>query len=230
MSKLATRAMPSLSHNAGVRPSSTVIVAKDAVADPEIFMVRRHEQSSFGAAHAFPGGVVDAEDSEVHDYCSGLTRADANARIGVEEGGLDFYSAAVRELFEETGVLLADITSLEENLVSVRDSLNDGSANWAEFVTRNKLQLHCGGELTGSCWATATEMLAAGRRGDVKLHFPTIKTLESIARHQSLDSLVDWSRSCVERGITSMIPLLIERDGQQEVVLPGDKDYPGAKS
>jgi len=259
--------MPSLSHNAGVRLSSTVIVAKDAVADPEIFMVRRHEQSSFGAAHAFPGGVVDAEDSEVHDYCSGLTRADANARIGVEDGGLDFYSAAVRELFEETGVLLADITSLEENLVSVRDSLNDGSANWAEFVTRNKLQLHCGqlhyfshwitppsqakrystrffltvlpdgqdavhcgGELTGSCWATATEMLAAGRRGDVKLHFPTIKTLESIARHQSLDSLVDWSRSCVERGITSMIPLLIERDGQQEVVLPGDKDYPGAKS
>lgn len=108
--------MPSLSHNAGVRPSSTVIVAKDAVADPEIFMVRRHEQSSFGAAHAFPGGVVDAEDSEVHDYCSGLTRADANARIGVEDGGLDFYSAAVRELFEETGVLLAEILPVSRKI------------------------------------------------------------------------------------------------------------------
>ena len=67
-----------------VRPSATVIVARDAVGEPEIFMVRRHERSSFGAAYAFPGGVVDPEDSLVHDYCDGLTSAEANARLGVE--------------------------------------------------------------------------------------------------------------------------------------------------
>lgn len=230
-------------------------------------MVRRHEKSSFGSAHAFPGGVVDPEDSEVHEFCHGLTGAEANARLGVEGNGLDYYSAAVRELFEETGVLLADLSRLDENLASVRDALNDGSLSWADFVRRNELPLdcenlhyfshwitppmlpkrystrfflttlpegqeavHCGGELTESCWTTATDMLAAGRRGDVKLHFPTIKTLESIARHKTLDALVEWAKSRVEWGITSMVPLVIERNGKREIVLPGDKNYPGAKS
>jgi 8-oxo-dGTP pyrophosphatase MutT (NUDIX family) len=248
-----------------VRPSSTVVLARDGVSDPEIFMVRRHERSSYGSAHAFPGGVVDKEDTEVHAFCEGLSSAEANTRLGIPDGGLDYYSGAVRELFEESGVLLADFSSLDENLAAVRDALNDGSLNWAEFVTLNELPLHCGelhyishwvtppnerkrystrfflstlpegqdaehcgGELTESCWATATEVLAAERRGDVKLIFPTIKTLESVARHRTLDSLSDWAKSCVEWGITSMNPLMIERDGKSEIVLPGDKDYPGA--
>lgn len=248
-----------------IRPSSTVVLVRAGVSDPEIFMVRRHERSSFGSAHAFPGGVVDPEDAQVHEFCEGLSSAEANSRLGVPDGGLDYYSSAVRELFEESGVLLADISSLDENLADVRDALNDGSLNWAEFVSRNDLPLycgelnyishwvtpalepkrystrffvakspqgqdaeHCGGELTGSCWATASEVLAAERRGDITLIFPTLKTLESLARHRSLDSLLEWAKSSVEWGITSMIPLVIQRDGKSEIVLPGDKDYPGA--
>jgi 8-oxo-dGTP pyrophosphatase MutT (NUDIX family) len=247
-----------------IRPSSTVVLARAGTNDPEIFMVRRHEQSSFGAAHAFPGGVIDPEDSEVHAFCEGITSDEANTRLGIKTGGLDYYSGAVRELFEESGVLLADFSSLDENLATVRDSLNDGSMNWADFVRRNKLSLHCGalqyvshwvtppgepkrystrfflatlpegqsamhcgGELTESCWATATDVLAAERRGDVKLIFPTIKTLESVARHRTLDDLLEWAKSCVEWGVTSMVPRAIERDGKLEIVLPGDKDYPG---
>jgi 8-oxo-dGTP pyrophosphatase MutT (NUDIX family) len=250
-----------------IRPSSTVVLARAGVSDPEIFMVRRHERSSFGSAHAFPGGVVDPEDAEVHEYCEGISSAEANVRLGVPDGGLDYYSSAVRELFEESGVLLADLSSLDENISAVRDALNDGSVNWSEFVTRHELSLHCGelnyishwvtppfepkrystrfflsklpegqhaehcgGELTESCWATATEVLASERRGDITLIFPTLKTLESLARHKSLDSLLDWAKSSVEWGITSMVPLVIERDGKSEIALPGDKDYPGARA
>ena len=230
-------------------------------------MVRRHERSSFGDAHAFPGGVVDPEDHEVHEFCEGLTRDEASLRLGVKDDGLSYYSAAVRELFEEAGVLFADFSNLDENLVSVRNALNDRSMNWAEFVSQNKLSLHCGqfhyfshwvtpetmakrystrfflaylphgqvaehcgGELTDSCWASAKAVLAASRLGEVKLHYPTIKTLESVARHESIDDLVDWARSSVEWGITSMVPMMIERNGKLDIVLPGDKDYPGAKS
>lgn len=259
--------MLTLADNDMIRPSSTVAVARDGTNDPEIFMVRRHAQSSFGSAYAFPGGVVDPADSEVHEYCADITSADANARLGVEENGLDYFSAAIRELFEETGILLADLSNLDEDIGAVRNALNEGSQEWADFVRRNQLSLHCGklhyfshwitpsvepkryttrffltalpdgqtgehcgGELTESCWATATEMLAAERRGDVKLIFPTIKSLESIARHRSLEELVEWARSCAEWGITTMLPVIIERNGKREVVLPGDMDYPGAKS
>ena len=232
--------------------------------EPEVFMVRRHARSSFGAAYAFPGGVVDPEDKAVHEFCVGDNARAADANLGVKGEGLDYYSAAIRELFEESGVLLADTANVEEDLRAARDALNDGSDNWADFVHRHALELHCdavhyvshwvtppsqtqrystrffvaalpegqdashcGGELTGSCWATAHATLDAGRAGKLTLHYPTIKTLESIARYSSLDELMDWASSCVEWGVTTLLPMIIERDGKAEVVLPGDKDYPG---
>ena len=252
---------------APARPSSTVVLVRASANDPELFMVRRHEKSSFGAAHAFPGGVVDPEDAQVHDQCKGVSARTANTNLGVKHDGLDYYSAAVRELFEESGVLLTKPDDVAEGLAAARDALNDGSDNWADFVARNELELqcdrlhyfshwitppsqakrystrffiaaipttldasHCGGELTDSCWITAKDALAAGRDGSIILHFPTVKTLESIARHRTLDDLLDWAASAVEWGITSMVPKLIKRGGRSEVVLPGDKDYPGAKS
>ncbi len=230
-------------------------------------MVRRHEESSFGDAYAFPGGVVEADDHAVHDWCRGLSARRADAHLGVKEAGLDYYSAAIRELFEETGVLLADTRRLVDSLEGARAALNDGNDNWAAFVTRNRLELqcdalhyfshwitppsqprryatrffvaqlpdeqvavHCGGELVDSCWSTARGVLSAARAGDLRLHFPTIKTLESIARHKTFEALMGWAAGCIEWGVTTMVPVIIERHGKQEIVLPGDKDYPGVTS
>ena len=230
-------------------------------------MVRRHENASFGAAYAFPGGVVESDDHMVHDYCSGLSAQAADAKLGVSGEGLDYYSAAVRELFEESGVLLADVDRFIEGLEPARDALNDGSDNWTDFVIRNRLALdcdglhyfshwitppslekrystrffvaampagqtatHCGTELLDSRWSTARDMLEAGRSGDVHLHFPTIKTLETISRHHSLNDLIAWAAECSDWGVTTMVPMIIERDGKPEIVLPGDRDYPGMTS
>jgi 8-oxo-dGTP pyrophosphatase MutT (NUDIX family) len=227
-------------------------------------MVRRHAQSAFGDAYAFPGGVVEADDRLVHACCGGLTASQADAYLGVRGEGLDYYSAAIRELFEETGVLLADVGQSVDDRGAARTALNDGSDAWAAFVTRNRLELrcdalhyfahwitppsqarrystrffvaglpdgqvaaHCGGELVDSSWATARDVLSAGRTDDVQLHFPTIKTLESIARHKTFEALIGWAADCVEWGVTTMAPVIIERDGKPEVVLPGDRDYPG---
>ncbi len=259
--------MQALTDIAYARPSSTVVLVRAGAAEPELFMVRRHEKSSFGSAYAFPGGVLDSDDAAVHEFCACIGELEANAHLGVRTSGLDYYSAAIRELFEESGVLLADIEQVDEDLDAVRDGLNCGAEDWSDFVTRNRLQLHCdklfyfshwitpqvmkqrystrffltempagqqashcGGELTNSCWISAHDMLEAGRAGKASLHFPTIKTLESIARHKSLGELVEWARSCVEWGVTSMLPAVVIRDGEEHIALPGEKDYPGAKS
>lgn len=75
-------------------------------------MIRRHEGMRFlGGFYAFPGGKVDAVDgaSEALARCPGLAPETAQERLGGQEGfpALAFWVAAVRELFEETGVLLA---------------------------------------------------------------------------------------------------------------------------
>ena len=98
--------MPTSANAPTPRPSSTVVMVRDANGFPEVFMVKRHERSSFGSAFAFPGGVLEPADSDVHANCAGLTESDANRQLDLGSGGLDYFSAAIRELFEESGVLL----------------------------------------------------------------------------------------------------------------------------
>ena len=91
-----------------------------------------------------PADDIDPEDKLVHERCTGLSTYDADKNLGVKEGGLDYYSAAIRELFEETGVLLGNLDRVAEGLPAARDALNDGSDNWADFVERNALMLGLG--------------------------------------------------------------------------------------
>ena len=88
--------------------AATVILLRDSPRGPEIFMMKRHVQSDFvGGAYVFPGGRVDPEDSEAEVLATGLDDIDASRRLQLERGGLAFFVAAIRECFEEAGVLLA---------------------------------------------------------------------------------------------------------------------------
>src|SRR5256714_7590576 len=76
----------------------------------EVFMLRRNVAVEFmGAAYVFPGGAVDAGDRapELLGRCHGRDDSSANTQLGTHAGGMGFWVAAVRETFEEAGVLLA---------------------------------------------------------------------------------------------------------------------------
>jgi 8-oxo-dGTP pyrophosphatase MutT (NUDIX family) len=101
------------------RPAATVILVRDGAAcRPEVFMVRRDPRSQFaGDAFVFPGGTVQRSDRVVGGRSPylGLTADRAHRRLS-ERGGdppaeadasLALHAAAVRELYEEAGVLLA---------------------------------------------------------------------------------------------------------------------------
>jgi 8-oxo-dGTP pyrophosphatase MutT (NUDIX family) len=93
------------------RPAATVLLVRDA--EPtgvEVFVLRRTANATFAAdMYVFPGGRVDDVDhaAELEPYCDGLDDATASARLGIDKGGLAYWVAAVRECFEEAGVLLA---------------------------------------------------------------------------------------------------------------------------
>jgi glyoxylase-like metal-dependent hydrolase (beta-lactamase superfamily II)/8-oxo-dGTP pyrophosphatase MutT (NUDIX family) len=90
------------------RPAATLILARDSAAGPEIFLMQRHHAASFVAgAHVFPGGAVDPADADCWWASGGFTDADASRILGLEQGGLAYWVAAVRECFEESGLLLA---------------------------------------------------------------------------------------------------------------------------
>ncbi len=90
-----------------LRPAATLLLVRDGAAGLEVFMVRRPSTADFGGMYVFPGGKVDAADTELASCCLGLDEAQACARLGVSEGGLAYWVAAIRESFEEAGALLA---------------------------------------------------------------------------------------------------------------------------
>ncbi len=72
-------------------------------------MLRRSGDLAFGAGvHVFPGGAVDQSDRSplLDAYCCGRTDQEASELLGIRSGGLAFYVAAIRECFEEAGLLL----------------------------------------------------------------------------------------------------------------------------
>lgn len=249
--------MQSLSDVPGARPSSTVVLVRETGAAPELLMVRRHERSSFGGAYAFPGGVLESADQEVAEWCDGVTAAKAARLLGTDDG-LAYFSAAIRELFEESGVLLATMGDPAVDLDAARAALNSGQLDWARFVAESEIRLHCaglhyfsfwitpvvlpkrystrfflaampdeqeavhcGGELTESCWISAQAALDAERAGSMSIHFPTIKTLEELARHASVEELLAWAAAKSQAGVPCIFPEISRGNSERRVIVAG---------
>jgi 8-oxo-dGTP pyrophosphatase MutT (NUDIX family) len=138
-----------------LRLASTILLVRDARAPGggiEVFMEQRHLESGFvGGAYVFPGGRVDPNDAIDPARCTGLDHPTADHRLGLTIGGLAHYVAAVRECFEEAGVLLAYDRSgllldfgdpaVEEHFKRRRDLLNAGTLTIQELADQDDLRL-----------------------------------------------------------------------------------------
>jgi glyoxylase-like metal-dependent hydrolase (beta-lactamase superfamily II)/8-oxo-dGTP pyrophosphatase MutT (NUDIX family) len=93
------------------RPAATIVLLRPGRDGPEVLMLQRTQNAAFlGGAWVFPGGSLDAADADpaVLARVTGRTEGEANAKMQLKEGcALAYYVAAVRECFEEAGVLLA---------------------------------------------------------------------------------------------------------------------------
>ncbi|MDH4189006.1 MAG: MBL fold metallo-hydrolase [Betaproteobacteria bacterium] len=147
------------------RPSSTLILLREGADGHEVFLLQRSHNASFVAgAYVFPGGSVDAADADprVLARVRGLSDAQASARLGVERGGLAWWVAAVRECFEEGGILLAhDETGapLDEARTAALDAwrarLHGGELSFAEFLERERLVIPADRIAYYANWITA---------------------------------------------------------------------------
>ncbi len=90
------------------RPAATLVVVRDGDVGIEVLLLRRAERGDHNSgAWVFPGGGIDAADHEAADRCVGLDDVGASVTLGLPHGGLAYYVAAVRECFEEAGLLYA---------------------------------------------------------------------------------------------------------------------------
>ena len=131
------------------RPASTILLLRDSAAtsgEIEVFMMVRHYEIDFNSgALVFPGGSVDKGDQEIIAnpklYCGGE---------GLDASALSFRIAAIRETFEESGILLArargsnslvDARRAGEIEAAHRVALCDGKATFSGILADNGLLL-----------------------------------------------------------------------------------------
>ena len=150
-----------------LRPAATVVVLRDAVrgGDYEVLMLRRHARSGFAAdMWVFPGGVVDEGDGELEAaHWTGIDPGALSTRFGLTSRQvLAHHVAAVRETFEEAGLLLArrrdgsppDLG--DPSLLQLRNDLADRSkkVNFAGWLQDRDLVLDLDALTYLSHWVT----------------------------------------------------------------------------
>jgi 8-oxo-dGTP pyrophosphatase MutT (NUDIX family) len=165
-------------HAVEVRDAATVMVLRDTAGALEVCMLRRNLRSDFvGGAYVFPGGGVDPEDA--HDdlarVVDGRDDRVASEQVGVERGGLAFWVAAIRETFEEAGLLLArdahgetvrfDDPQVAERFVEHRRQVDSGECRLVEVCEAESLRLAVDCISYFSRWVTP---LGAPRRYDTR--------------------------------------------------------------
>lgn len=138
-----------------VRPAATVMLLRDGEAGLEVFMLQRTHSAAFARSqYVFPGGRVDDADhgEDFEPICDELDDAAASARLGLDRGGLAWYVAAIRECFEEAGVLLARPQDGEaliefadprvaERFNAARHRVHDGEGSLVELCVTEQLLL-----------------------------------------------------------------------------------------
>jgi len=128
------------------KAATTILLRNKEPEGFEVFLLRRHEKSSFmGGNYVYPGGRVDREDGSlgIGSFSKGITFEEARKILGgmlSPEESFAHWIAGIRELFEEAGVLLA--YDRKGNLLRLRDrEEQERFSQYRQLLQKNKLTL-----------------------------------------------------------------------------------------
>jgi 8-oxo-dGTP pyrophosphatase MutT (NUDIX family) len=216
-----------------------------------VLMLQRHGSITFPGVHAFPGGVVEPGDAAIADAMLPAAQAWAPASEGdCVENARPLWVAAVRELFEEMGILLAARDGrtlagpLDDDVLALRARLHAGEpfgallaeqglvpathelyyfARWItprvnpkRFDTRfvvgrvpaGQDAVVDGTETVAHEWLTPAAALRAYHDDRIQLIPPTVRTLDDLARFDSIDAVLADARRRVVRALCPEIETL----------------------
>jgi 8-oxo-dGTP pyrophosphatase MutT (NUDIX family) len=188
------------------RPAATVMLARDGAAGVELFLLRRVTGMAFaGGMTVFPGGGVDQRDADSSVAWTGPPPHWWAERFDCDAGlARALVCAAVREMFEEAGVLLAGpdpdtVVADTSAYARARQALVDRELSLAEFLTANGLVLRADLLRPWSNWLTP---VGEARRYDTAFflaELPAGQRADGVTTEADLsgwrrpaDTLADW--------------------------------------
>ena len=161
-------------------------------------MVQRPGRGVFPNLHVFPGGKVEDADDGLSHLCHGLDDARASAALGIDRGGLRYWVTAIRECFEECGVLLAyrdgALFASRDQSEAVRfdgyrAALAAGKLGLAELARREELRLATDRVRYFSHWITPA---SAPARFDTRFFVAAMPPGQRTAHHRGETVSGSW--------------------------------------
>ncbi len=193
------------------RDAATVVMLRDAPTGLEVFLLKRHSASDvLGGAYVFPGGKIDAEDAALIPQLD-QPLATLHGALGEPETAAELaascYVAALREAFEESGVLYAHGASAQQ-VAQATTLLREGHG-FAEVLTRMGLKLDTRSVLPWSRWVTPRMASVSSKRFDTRFFVAAVPAVQTASHdnHEATESLWVAPRAALEQYRDSIIDL-----------------------
>jgi 8-oxo-dGTP pyrophosphatase MutT (NUDIX family) len=228
-------------------PAATLILVRDKeAAAPELLMVERAGSMAFAAgALVFPGGRIDEQDRALGAQIGLDAAAVAAVRETIEETAIPIGLApgpSVEVARAMQDALVADrpfAEVLRETNLSIDVRALTPFARWVPkfhavrrfdtlfFVARCPHGQWKPRVIEGECasaeWVSAADVLERDRRGEARLIFPTRRTLERLAQHESFDAI---RADALAHPIEPVTPWVEEHDGERFITIPSHLGFP----
>nr|WP_145545180.1 NUDIX hydrolase [Variovorax boronicumulans] len=175
------------------RAASTVVMLRDGASGLEVLLMKRHGLSDvLGGAYVFPGGKLDAADAEL-DAARHLDQAAPLLQTSLYDAELDaaqaagLYVAAVREAFEEAGVLLAEAADGGEPDLARASALLKAGTPFNTMLAELGLRVQTRRLAPWSRWITPRVPSVMNKRFDTRF-FAAMVPPEQVATHDDYET------------------------------------------
>ncbi|TAG35310.1 MAG: NUDIX hydrolase [Polaromonas sp.] len=195
--------------------AATVIMLRDDTHGLEVFLIKRHIESSvLGGVFVFPGGKVDRLDARLNAALH-IDQPLLDLHIALHEPDIDhataagLYVAAVREVFEESGILFAQgvgLVQAERATAMMREGMT-----FAAVLANMQLRLQTSSLVPWSRWITPTTPSVTNKRFDTRFFIAAVPAGQ-IATHDNFEATesvwlkpraaLEWQRD----GLIEMAP------------------------
>ncbi|MFC5498888.1 NUDIX hydrolase [Caenimonas terrae] len=188
-----------------VRAAATVVMLRDAPGGLEVFLIKRHGLSDvLGGAYVFPGGKVDRQDALL-DMAAHLDQPPQRLHAVLGEPELDpvaaagIYVAALREAFEETGLLYAD--GAHAALATQATALLREGRAFDEMLALMQLRLNASALTPWTRWITPRVPSVMNKRFDTRFFVAAVPAGQQATHdnHEATDSVWLQPRAALEQ-------------------------------